>query len=148
MKTSTFVLERENRARTIAKLATFLESCLPGKRLRVTVEQYRRRRSDPQNSYLWAAVYPTIIRAGGEELGGWTPEDLHEYFLGNWAGWETLEGFGKKRLRPMRRSSTLTTVEFNDFVASIQRKCAEHGWYVPDPNEEIEGCDMKNRKTK
>jgi hypothetical protein len=60
---------------------------------------------------------------------------LHEYFLGEHFGWETLEGFGRKRLRPLKRSSKLSTAEFAAFVDFIQRKAAELGIYIPDANE-------------
>ena len=38
--------------------------------------------------------------------------------------------------RPIRRSSKLSpNSKFVDFTQFIQRKMAEHGIYVPDPNE-------------
>jgi hypothetical protein len=66
-------------------------------------------------------------------LPGWDAEDVHEYMLGEWSGWEALEGLGRKRLRPLRRSSRLNKQEFADFVDFIQRKAAEHGVFIPDP---------------
>ncbi len=90
-------------------------------------------RSLEQNRYLWGVCYPVILERGGETLGGWTNNDLHEYFLGEHFGWETIEGFGKKRMKPLHRSSTLTKMEFVDFVASIQLKAAEMGIVIPDP---------------
>lgn len=98
------------------------------------VETKQRTRSDPQNRYLWGVCYPTILQAGGETLSGWDAEDLHEYFLGEHFGWETLDGFGRKRLRPLRRSSKLTRIEFADYVGFIQRKAAELGIFIPDPD--------------
>jgi hypothetical protein len=58
--------------------------------------------------------------------------------LGEHFGWETLEGFGRKRMRPIRRSSKLSTMEFQDYVAFIQQKAAELGIVIPDPNEEVQ----------
>jgi hypothetical protein len=57
--------------------------------------------------------------------------------LGECFGWETVEGFGRKRLKPLKRSAKLTTLEFSDFVAFIQRKAAEFGVYVPDPEGDL-----------
>ena len=48
-------------------------------------------------------------------MGGWTKDDLHEFFLIDHFG-ENLKLFGKKRLKPMRRSSRLNKMEFADFV--------------------------------
>lgn len=97
------------------------------------IEVAQKKRSDPQNRYLWGVCYPTMLKQGGESLAGWDAEDLHEYFLGEHFGWETLEGFDRKRLRPIRRSSKLTPLEFADYVSFIQRKAADMGIVIPDP---------------
>jgi hypothetical protein len=110
----------------------FLIKAVPGKRLKVTIDVAKKRRSDDQNRYLWGVVYPTILQSS-EELGGWSAEDLHEYFLGEIYGWDTLAGFGRKRLRPIRRSSGMSTSEFNDFISQIQHRMAEQGVFIPDP---------------
>ena len=119
----------------VAKIAGFLVRLPADKAWRVSVVEQKRTRTQQQNRYLWGVAYPAILAGGGEALGGWTAEDLHEYFLGEHFGWETLEGFGRKRIKPLRRSAKLSTLEFSDFVAFIQRKAAEFCVYVPDPNE-------------
>ena len=80
------------------------------------------KRTLSQNAYLWGVCYGTILEYG--DLDGWRRKDLHEYFLGEHFGWETLEGFGRKRMRPINRSSTLNKQEFSDYVAFIQEKAA------------------------
>jgi len=97
---------------------------------KVTVERYAKRRSDQQNRYLWGIAYKTLQDATGQPA-----EDWHEYMLGECFGWEVTELFGRKRSRPIRRSSTLTTLEFMDYVAFIQQRAAENGLYIPDPND-------------
>lgn len=99
---------------------------------RVTVKKGGSR-SIAQNRYLWGVCYPTILEQG--ELEGWRAKDLHEYFLGEHFGWETLEGFGRKRAKPLNRSSSLNKMEFVDFVAFIQERAAGMGIYIPDPDE-------------
>ena len=88
-------------------------------------------RSIQQNRYLWGVCYPMIIEQG--RLDGWRNDDLHEYFLGEHFGWETLEGLGRKRMRPLNRSSSLTKMEFVDYVAFVQEKAAGLGIVIPDP---------------
>lgn len=100
----------------------------------VTIRQRLSKRSDQQNRYLWGAVYPAIL----QHLQGWDADDVHEFCLGSWSGWERLEGFGRVRLRPIRRSSKLSKMEFIDFVAHIQRTMAEKGIVIPDPNERMQ----------
>lgn len=90
------------------------------------------KRSLEQNSYLWGVCYETILEHGLKEQG-WRNEDLHEYFLGEHFGWETLEGMGRKRMRPIKRSSGLNKMEFVDFIAFIHQKAAEMGVYIPEP---------------
>lgn len=94
------------------------------------------RRSTDQNSLLWA-LYQDILNRGGNTLGGWTKDDLHEYFLGEWSGWDRHEAFGRTRLKPRRRSSRLTKTEFSEFVEFIVRKVAEHGIVVELPGDAI-----------
>lgn len=90
------------------------------------------RRSIEQNAYLWAVVYPAILTQGGLGEQGWRGEDLHEYFLGEYHGWKTLEGFGRKRVKPLQRSSGKTVSEFMEYLDYVIQKAAELGIVVPD----------------
>jgi hypothetical protein len=75
-----------------------------------------------------------ILEAGGEMLRGYHRADLHEYFLGECFGFEVLEGLGRKRLRPLKRSSNLTVQEFREFLLFIENKCIEIGiGPLPEP---------------
>jgi hypothetical protein len=134
MTARTYILPESERAEMVSRLTRELLTTLPGRKVRVTVEKYVRRRSLEQNAYLWGVVYPKILKECGESAK-WRAEDLHEMFLGEWSGWEEFEIFGKKRRRPIHRSHNLTTVDFADFVTSIQHFAAEHGVDIPDPNE-------------
>lgn len=106
----------------------------PAQSWQITVEAFKPKRSDQQNAFLWGVVYPSILEGGGEALRGWTTNDLHEYFLIEAWGSEVIEGFGRKRHKPLRRSSKLTKQEFSDYLAIIEAKCAELGIHIPEPN--------------
>lgn len=122
----------------MARVRRFL-AALPADRIfTVAIQQWKPRRSNEQNAYLWGAVYPAILSGGGEPLRGWTADDLHEYCLGEWSGWELTEAFGKKRQRPVRRSSSLNKQEFSDFIEFIRVRMIEHGITIPEAGEEIE----------
>ncbi len=95
----------------------------------ITIEEKKPLRSDHQNRYLWGVCYREVCK----HLEGFDAEDVHELMLGEWAGWEVVEAFGKKRQRPIRRSSKLNKQEFADFVDFIQRYMAEKGIFIPDP---------------
>ncbi|WP_196301183.1 hypothetical protein, partial [Streptococcus pneumoniae] len=83
-----------------------------------------------QNRFLWGVCYAELQRATGQDAADW-----HEYMLGECYGWETVEMMGRKKLRPMRRSSKMDKAEFAEYVAFIQRRAAEHNIYIADPNE-------------
>jgi hypothetical protein len=100
----------------------------------ITVEPWKRKRSDAQNRFLWGVAYPMILEQGGETLGGWTRDDLHEYFLGECFGWEMLEGFGRKRMRPLKRSSALNKEEFTEYLMFLEQRCIDMGMGpLPEP---------------
>lgn len=96
---------------------------------KITVEEYRPRRTHDQNAYLWGVCYRTIK----EQLLGWDLDDIHEFFMGECFGWETIEGLGGLRLRPLRHSSKLSVEEFSQYIDFVHRRAAEHGIYIRDP---------------
>lgn len=91
------------------------------------------RRSLEQNAYLWGVCYPVFLKDGGLGEQGWRAEDLHEYFVGECFGWEKLQGFGRTRMRRLKRTSSFNKSEFTDFLAYLQQKAAELGLFIPDP---------------
>jgi hypothetical protein len=130
-------LPKGERPRQLERLFAVLSALPPAFAWRIEIFRVQKSRSEAQNNYLWGVVYPAIIKGGGENLAGWTADDLHEYFLEKHFGVEQITGFGGTRTKPKRRSSKLSTVEFMDYVATIQREAAQIGIYVPDPNEEL-----------
>lgn len=116
-----------NLSRVVAALST-----LPKDRPFVLeISEQKQTRSLEQNAYLWGVVYPTIL----DHLPGWEAEEVHEFFLGEHFGWERMEGLGKAKMRPLKRSSKLSTTEFKAHWEFIQRYMAQRNVYVPDPNE-------------
>lgn len=122
---------KENMIRSIVVLVRDIDE---SKAWQVTVEEFKKPRTNQQNAYLWGVVYPAILEAGGEMLRGWLADDLHEYFLGEIYGWETLEGMGRKRLRPLKRTSRMTRSEFMEYLEQISQRCANMGIVIPEPN--------------
>lgn len=126
----TFVLHKDStRERVLSNLVRFVQSLPDSKAWKVEIAQYARRRSDEQNRFLWGVVYPAFEQA----LEGWDKEDIHEFLLGEKFGWQRLEGMGRPKVKPIKRSSKLTKAEFAEYVDFVIRKGAEHGVYVPEP---------------
>jgi hypothetical protein len=49
-------------------------------------------------------------------------------------GWETLTGLGKKRMRPLKRTSRMTQQEFREFLHGIETRLIELGiGPLPEP---------------
>jgi len=105
----------------------------PDKTWAIEVTEWKKPRTNQQNAFLWGVAYPAILEGGGEALAGWTRDDLHEYFLGECFGWEMLEGFGRKRMRPLKRSSALTKQEFSEYLNFLEGRCMDMGISIPEP---------------
>jgi hypothetical protein len=130
-----FRILKGERSAAMNRIANFLSRLPADKDFKVEISELKARRSEAQNAYLWGGVYPAIMA----HLEGWDADDVHEYFLGEHFGWETLSGFGKKRLRPLRRSSGLNKTEFATFIDFIQRRAAELGIVIPEALNAREG---------
>jgi len=117
-------------ATAISVMVRWLDS---GKSWKVTLEEFKPRRSDSQNAFLWGVVYPSILEGGGEALAGWQKDDLHEFMLGEHFGWETLSLGGKTVHKPVRRSSRLNKQDFSDYLEFLSRRAAELGIVIPEP---------------
>lgn len=125
------------RKTAIDSLARLLGRWLPGKRLRVRVTLAKGERSDLQNRALWGCAYRAL-----ETQTGNAPEDLHAYFCGEHFSWVEYKIMGKARLRPLRTTThnedgdrdVLSTADFADFYDFVQRRSAENGFDVPDPD--------------
>lgn len=94
----------------------------------------RSRRTTDQNALLWA-LYDDVLKQGGETLAGWTKDDLHEYALGSYFGWDRYEAFGMKKLKPKQRSSRLAKSEFSNLVEHFVMQMAQHGIMLRLPGE-------------
>ena len=98
----------------------------------VEVKEFKTLRSNAQNRYLRGVVYPEILTQSGLKDNGWDDDDVHEFLLGEWSGWEVCEAFGRKRMKPIRRSSKLNKQEFSDYIDWITRWAADKGIVIPD----------------
>jgi hypothetical protein len=132
---SSFVLPANmSRADVTERLFKFLGSLDLKQRWRVSVERYTKKRSLDQNALLWS-LYAEVLKR--DELAGWDKEDLHEWALGEYFGWSELRALdGRRRLKPLKRSSKLSTSEFNELIEWFVRRMAEFGIYLELPNEE------------
>lgn len=127
----------DDRDSAIEKVVTFLRLALPGKALSVKVGQFTKDRTSPQNRYLHGVAYRLLSDATGYEM-----DDIAEYLCMQHFGTVEKVKPGKKVVEVPRRTTTrdedgkrsvLSTTDFNDYVAFVQRFGAKHGVFIPDP---------------
>jgi hypothetical protein len=111
----------DNRVKFLAYCAGFKN----GTRIECVVKKYRRTRSNEQNRYYWGVVIPLLANHFG-----YTKDEMHDALK-----WEFLR---KPESSPatVRSTSSLTTVEFNEFVEAVVVWAAtNYQVVIPDPNE-------------
>lgn len=129
----------QDRDHAIARVATFLRSCLPGKKLTVIVEQAKRERTDAQGKALWGHAYRVLREFTGSEL-----DEIHTVMCGEFFSWTEYEVMGYRRKKPRRTTTTdehgkrdvIGIVEFCEFYAMVERKASEIGCFIPSPDPE------------
>lgn len=122
-----FVIPKsEQREAAKARVCAYIDRLPDTSLWSVKVAATKPSRTVSQNRMLWA-LYEDILKRGGEAMGGWTREDLHEFFLSTHFGTEKKEVFGKLRQVPLQRSATLDRKQFGEFVDFIVRFMAQQG---------------------
>lgn len=130
-----------NRQAGIDKLVAFLHSANKEKPLKVEVRIARPSRTLSQNAYLWAVPYRMLSDATGFEA-----EDLHEYLLGEYFGWNRVPMPGGRFKEVPARTTTVNEYgepeelgieAFAKYWEYIQRRAAtDWGIVIPDPDPE------------
>jgi hypothetical protein len=97
-----------------------------------------KRRTNPQNRYYHGLVVPMIKRAMEQEGNEFTTEETHEFLKARFNTVEMLNRETGEVITVPRSTARLTTVEFMDFIAKIQRFAAEwFGLDIPSPGEQM-----------
>jgi hypothetical protein len=123
-------------SRTIREALARME----GRRVVVTIRKFVRKRSNPQNAYLWGVVVPVcheIMVDAGNDV---TPEDTFRYlkeFVGGSIFAQLICTPDGKRRTIIRSSTTLDTQEMENFLERCRVWAAENGRVIPLPNENI-----------
>lgn len=104
----------------------------------LTLEKRSKKRSNPQNSYLWAVVY-ACARKGFMDIGYvLTLEEVHEFFKAKFLISDIVHPDKGEVLGNRIKSTTeLETFEFGEYFEAIIRWCAEYlSIEIPYPNEQ------------
>lgn len=127
-----------SRAQVLANLHAFVDRLPQDKAWRVEISRAHDRRSAKQNRAMWGVAYDVIMEATGLQ-GEDERKQLHRTFCGDFFGW-TDGAMGMRK--PVRTTTTnelgekdpIDTATMAAFYDFIQRKAADFGIDVPDPD--------------
>lgn len=123
-----FILRKDHH-RDLTPPVSYLSTLPRDKEYRVVVREMKPRRTLSQNSMLWA-IYGDMLE--DEQFGGWTSDEVHDFFLKRHFGTEERAAFGVIQEFPRRRSSGLSKQEFSELVESVIRFAAENNIRLRD----------------
>jgi hypothetical protein len=106
-----------------------------GRMLTISVERYRRQRSNNQNRYYWGCVVPHIIRMFEEAGSIVTPDEVHDFLRHELKLIRHVTDPAGEVHSIIRSSSDLDTREWEDWMERIRVWAAERGTQIPLPNE-------------
>ena len=112
---------------------------LLGNKVEVCVQKKRRGRSVEQNAYYWGVVVP-LVQSGLTDAG-WQfgKQETHDLLKAKFLQIEKVNKDTGVVIKSVGTTTTITTTEFMDFVASVQQWAAEFlNVQIPDPNEQLE----------
>jgi len=99
-----------------------------GKKVQVEIRKAKRRRSIPQNNYYWGVVLQLL----GADLG-YSSEEAHEAMVRMFL---EVPNDDLEIPSTFRKTSDLSTVEFEEYLEKIRRWAAEfRGLFIPDPQQ-------------
>ena len=113
---------------------------LPEGRYRLTVEKWRKNKSNPQLGYLFACVYPLVLQHLND--AGWeftSVEEVDEYCKSMFSSKEILNRHSGEIMDIPGLKRNMTTVEMMTYIEAIRVWDAEYlGGTIPDPEVNIE----------
>lgn len=99
------------------------------KRAIITVESEGRNRSDQQNKYLWAVIYPILA-----EATGYTVEEIHEYAKATFLPPKIIR-VAKKAIYVTPSTTQLSTSDMVEYIDKLIQLANELGCTVPTPED-------------
>lgn len=137
--TQTFILHKDpTRARILENAIAFLRMLPESKAWELEIRPHVKKRSTKQRKALFGAAYGALMEFSGLE-GSEDKRELHRFMCGEFFGWK-LDAFGRRvPVRTTTKDEHGKPDEINveqalRFYAFLQRKGAEAGCYVPDPD--------------
>jgi len=135
--TARYILEGRDRERIKAQLFAFIDRLPAAKAHVVEVGEYRKPRTNKQNSALYGLAEKKLMEFMGER-GEEARKRIHaDLCCGYFGEVKTLTGRKPKRTTTKNEAGeddVLTTEQMADFFDWIQQTAAEYGCDIPDPD--------------
>lgn len=113
---------------------------LPKGKYRLVVERYRKKKSNPQLGYLYACIYPFVLK-GLNDLG-WEFTSLDQVDVEckkRFASQEILNRHTGEIMEIPALKRDMTTVEMMTYVDAIRNWASEYlSVYIPEPGEQTD----------
>ncbi len=111
---------------------------LAGKRIRLKLALYQKKRSSNQNAFYWGVVIPAVTRMFREAGNMVDEEDTHNFLklrVGKLA--QIIVTPDGEVVKSLGSTVKLSTMEFEDYLTKIRAWAAEWGCVIPMPNETL-----------
>lgn len=117
---------------------------MEGKRLVISIKEWKRRRSLKQNNFYFGVVIPLVCDLFRESGNDAHPETIHAYLKEHVGGMVSviLDPHGK-RTSVVGSSADLSTEGWEKYIEKIRAWAAGFGWIIPLPREYLDGCTNK-----
>jgi len=113
---------------------------LPEGRYRITIDKYRKQKSNPQLGYLFACVYPFVLKALDD--AGWeftSIDEVDEYCKSMFSSKEILNRNTGEIMDIPGLKRDMTTTEMMTYVDAIRDWASEYlNVYIPEPEQQID----------
>lgn len=112
---------------------------LPKGRYRVTVEKYRKNKSTAQLGWLFASVYPLVLKALND--AGWeftSVDEVDEYCKSMFSSKEIINRHSGEIIDIPGLKRDMTTTELSTYVSAIRDWASEYlNVYIPEPEQQF-----------
>ena len=113
---------------------------MPNGRYRLTIERWRKHKSNPQLGYLYACVYPFVLKSLND--AGWeftSLDEVDEYCKSMFASREVLNKHTGEILDVPGLKRDMTTTEMMTYINAIRDWASEYlSVYIPEPETQIQ----------
>jgi hypothetical protein len=111
-------------------VANFI-AAMPGKRIKLSISEWKEKRSINQNDYYWVAIVPHVRKVRFEMGDPLSTEQVHEDLLAQFAPAKTATRLDKTTYQRPMRSKEMSVSQMADYITAITACMADFGFPVP-----------------